>query len=452
MRLSRPLPGRPATLPLLVTKDLPPIPAAEQDDGSPSEDEGLSDSDTLINSGVSPSPTTLYFSVRGSILTVDVADLSTLEEERPALRPSRSCSLTLGRDAQAGPQRERRASEPGVRYSQSSNASTATLFSVSANAAAALAAAPSTENLKAATIAVTTANSLDTQPVPRSSPTSRQANVLWCSDTHAVDAAGNLTRAALDQLIAYLTAAHNHPDDKMLAKFFWGNIRLEVGSQACLDVVRELYRARIAAGDEASEAFALRLAAQLHGWIAHGWKAGADDAVAGELLAFINDEIALRHPETAGELIRALDATLAAPPQWPSRTLMYQHLAQPTFLPPTAFVFTGTRGASPFLLSFDTPDGRMEFARQLTLLCSDAWRELIPGDLWCAWFFRGDSGGGTVPEQKCLDIFNRLRAWVAMTVHEASDERACLETTEFWIGVAKASNYWTSLELDDLWP
>lgn len=225
-----------------------------------------------------------------------------------------------------------------------------------------------------------------------------------------------------------------------LSDYLWGYIRLEVPVFEFLATVVSLFREFALAADDDPHgpggAYLLRLASRVHYWVWRCWRADPDLTIADDLRAFIIEDLQPRFAELGYHCLLDLDDAIAQPPEHHSNTLFVLHSEMPELQPAAHHDF---KWQDPYLMDLATSGGLKEFARQLTLVMSRAFREIEPWDLIRAWHDNTGRRDLVLPDRAYCDLSAGLGRWVTRSICDAWDSKALLNIHQFWRDVAEVS-------------
>jgi hypothetical protein len=182
-------------------------------------------------------------------------------------------------------------------------------------------------------------------------------------------------------------------------------------------------------------------------WLDMYWKPGVDGEVLEALQAFTLNRLVHELPEgLASHILQGLDSIAGDEPMC-RRTrkakdleFIYNHSVVVT--PPPGLQFEITievdRDVTVQLLKFNTPAGREEVARQLTVKISEQFQQVDPEDAVMYWHRNQESEAGRTLQQ--IVLFERaLCLWITHTVLQQSSLRERCRLLEFWLDVATVS-------------
>jgi RasGEF N-terminal motif/RasGEF domain len=192
-------------------------------------------------------------------------------------------------------------------------------------------------------------------------------------------------------------------------------------------------------------------------WLDLYWKSEMDHEVLEPLQKFALERLAQELPQgLAGHILQGLDVVNGDEP-FCRRTRKAKdlefvyHKSTAKALPPAPnfeFTLELDLDATAQLLKFDTPAGREEVARQLTVKFSDLFQQVDPEDAVVYWHYHGsqDPASNSDPRsevgrmlQQIVQSECALCMWITYTVLQLSTLQDRCRLLEFWLDVATVS-------------
>jgi hypothetical protein len=186
-----------------------------------------------------------------------------------------------------------------------------------------------------------------------------------------------------------------------------------------------------------------RVATVLHLWMELHWKPEDSDAIPRlqELIKMMEEDGTFH----ARSLMLSLDRIVEGEGKYHGRRFRKEDRYKPTTIPPPSTPFAAnkdpavlaTQGSTALkTVDFATPEGVVEFARMITMVESDYYRDLSPEN-----WVHLDSEQTRKVRRDLGNFEQRYKAWIVWTIVTPEDPVERARVIIFWFDVAKVSEF-----------
>ncbi|KAG6854114.1 hypothetical protein C0991_010278 [Blastosporella zonata] len=291
---------------------------------------------------------------------------------------------------------------------------------------------------------------------------------LPTGDTVAVrlDHTGNIKAASLTALVRILTSMEGVLNEDFTPTFFVGfrffttpclflDALIRRFDEALPDIHLTTTQLEVWVRSRINDQ--IRVGKTVFLWLHLYWKEDADAEALPALQEFVIDRLVQTIPSLVGDPILNALAAVGGDVPFCQRSrkaydlnAIYKYGGQ-VVLPPNNFIFViddTLENITVQLLTFDTPIGREQFARQLTIRISGVFRQVDPEDAMKYWHLKEDNSrkaeadGMEVSQvlKKIIEFERALCSWVTFSVLDECSSKQRRVVLEFWLDISAAVN------------
>lgn len=273
-------------------------------------------------------------------------------------------------------------------------------------------------------------------------------------DTAAVrlDQHGSMKAASITALVRMLTSKDSVLDPEFTTTFFISfrffmtptRFYEELAKRFDEQPLADLNPAQLRIWTRYAMGVHIRVGKAILMWLDLYWRPDMDHEVLEALQAFTVERLVCELPEgLAGHILQGLDSVGGDEPicrrTRKAKDLEFVYDRSMVVAPPPCptfeIIIDADLDVTAQLLKFNTPAGREEVARQITVELSDQFQQVDPEDAVMYWHRNQDSEAGRTLQQIVISE-RALCLWTTYTVLQQSSVRERCRLLEFWLDVA----------------